>query len=225
MPNEPLRDGSVTVVLADDHAVVRKGLRLLIDGEPGLRVVGEAGTVEDAVDATRTHPAAVLVLDLHMPDGSALAAIHTMSERATTRIVVLTMDNDPSVARAALRAGALGFVVKEAADDELFTAIRYAARGEAYLSPHIAARIAAPASEPSVPPDDLSDRELEVLRLVVLGFTSPEIAQQLRLSARTVETHRTHIQQKTRRSSRAELVRYAITNGLLDVEVPPMPAP
>ena len=220
-PNEPLRDGNVTVVLADDHAVVRKGLRLLIDGEPGLRVVGEAGTVEDAVDATRTHPAAVLVLDLHMPNGSALAAIHTMSERATTRIVVLTMDNDPSVARAALRAGALGFVVKEAAYHELLTAIRHAARGEVYLS-H---RIAGPAHEPSDPPDDLSDRELEVLRLVVLGFTSPEIAQQLRLSARTVETHRTHIQQKTRRSSRAELVRYAITNGLLDLAASPTRSP
>jgi two-component system response regulator NreC len=164
----------------------------------------------------------VLVLDLHMPDGSALHAIRTVAERPdTTRGVVLTMDNDPSVARAALRAGALGFVVKEAADDELLAAIRSAARGEAYLSPRIAARIAAPAPEPSGLPDDLTERELEVLRLVVLGFTSPEIGRQLHVSGRTVESHRTHIQQKTRRSSRAELVRYAITNRLLDVGAPP----
>jgi two-component system response regulator NreC len=209
----------VTVVIADDHTVVRKGLRLLIEAEPGLRVVAEAGTVPDALRMARAHRPNVLVLDLNMPGGSSLEAIPTMREEAPmTAIVVLTMQNDPSFARQALQSGALGFVLKEAADDELLGAIRLAAEGETYLNPRLGARLAAQPSEPAGPPDDLSERELEVLKLIALGHTNSEIASQLYLSVRTVESHRAHIQQKTRRSSRAELVRYALEHGLVDVQ-------
>jgi two-component system response regulator NreC len=209
----------VTVVIADDHAVVRKGLRLLIEAEPGLRVLAEAGTVPDALRMAKAHRPKVLVLDLNMPGGSSLEAIPTLREEAPmTAVVVLTMQNDPSFARQALQSGALGFVLKEAADDELLGAIRLAADGETYLNPRLGARLAAQPPEPAGPPDDLSDRELEVLKLIALGHTNAEIASQLYLSVRTVESHRAHIQQKTRRSSRAELVRYALEHGLVDID-------
>jgi two-component system, NarL family, response regulator NreC len=208
----------VSVVLADDHAVVRKGLRLLVEAEPGLRVVAEAGTVPDALRMARAHRPDVLVLDLNMPGGSGLEAIPTIREQAPmTAIVVLTMQNDPSFARQALQSGALGFVLKEAADDELLGAIRLAADGDTYLNPRLGARLAAQPPQPAGPPDDLSVRELEVLKLIALGHTNAEIASRLYLSVRTVESHRAHIQQKTRRSSRAELVRYALEHDLVDV--------
>jgi two-component system response regulator NreC len=207
-----------TVVLADDHAVVRKGLRMLLDAEEGLRVVAEAGTVPDALRMARAHRPSVLVLDLNMPGGSSLESIPTIREQAPmTAIVVLTMQNDPAFARQALQAGAVGFVLKEAADDELLEAIRLAAQGETYLNPRLGARLAAQPAQPAGPPDDLSERELEVLKLIALGHTNAEIAAQLYLSVRTVESHRAHIQQKTRRSSRAELVRYALEHGLVGV--------
>jgi two-component system response regulator NreC len=209
----------VTVVIADDHAVVRKGLRLLIEAEPDLRVVAEAGNVPDALRMAKAHRPNVIVLDLNMPGGSSLEMIPTMRQDAPmTAIVVLTMQNDPSFARQALQSGALGFVLKEAADDELLGAIRLAAEGETYLNPRLGARLAAAPPEPSGPPDDLSDRELEVLKLIALGHTNSEIAGRLYLSVRTVESHRAHIQQKTRRSSRSELVRYALEHGLVEVE-------
>ena len=219
MSDEPAQPDDITIVLADDHAVVRKGLRLLVEAEPGLRVLAEAGTVPDALRMARAHRPNVLVLDLNMPGGSGLDAIPTILEQApSTAIVVLTMQNDPSFARRALQAGALGFVLKEAADDELLGAIRLAAEGETYLNPRLGARLAAQPPEPAGPPDDLSERELEVLKLIALGHTNAEIASQLYLSVRTVESHRAHIQQKTRRSSRAELVRYALEHGLVDVQ-------
>jgi len=142
----------ITIVLADDHAVVRKGLRLLVDAEPELRVVAEAGTLPDALRMARAHRPAVIVLDLNMPGGSSLEAIPTMLEQApTTAIVVLTMQNEPSFARQALQAGALGFVLKEAADDELLGAIRLAAEGKTYLNPRLGARLAAQPPEPVGP--------------------------------------------------------------------------
>jgi two-component system, NarL family, response regulator NreC len=210
-------NGDITVVLADDHAVVRKGLRLLVEAEDGLSVVAEAGNVPDALRMARAHRPRVLVLDLTMPGGSSLEAIPTIREQAPmTAIVVLTMQNDPSFARQALQAGALGFVLKEAADDELLGAIKLAAEGETYLNPRLGARLAAQPSQPAGPPDDLSERELEVLKLIALGHTNAEIAGQLYLSVRTIESHRAHIQQKTRLASRAELVRYALEHGLIN---------
>jgi two-component system response regulator NreC len=218
MSDELESQADITVVLADDHAVVRKGLRLLLDAEPGLRVLAEAGTVPDALRMARAHRPTVLVLDLNMPGGSILEAIPVILEEAKeTAIVVLTMQNDPSFARRALQAGALGFVLKEAADDELLGAIRLAAEGETYLNPRLGARLAAQAAEPTGQPDGLSEREVEVLKLIALGHTNAEIAGSLYLSVRTVESHRAHIQQKTRKSTRAELVRYALEHGLVEL--------
>ena len=151
-----------------------------------------------------------------MPGGSSLEAIPGIRESAPeTQIVILTMQEEPAFARQALSAGAIGYVLKEAADDELVEAVRRAARGETYLNPRLGARLAA---EPTVgAPDDLSEREVDVLRLIALGHTNAEIAEQLYLSVRTVETHRAHIQQKLRLTSRAELVRYALERGLVNV--------
>jgi two-component system response regulator NreC len=202
-----------TVVIADDHTVVRQGLRLLIDNEDGLQVIAEAGTVPDAERLTRAHRPTVLVLDLNMPGGSSLEAIPRLREQ--TAVVVLTMQDDPAFARQALQAGALGFVLKEAADEELLEAIRLAAAGDTYLNPRLGAKIAAAPNEPAGPPDDLTAREVDVLRLIALGHTNVEIGEQLFLSTRTVETHRAHIQQKLRRNTRAELVRYALEHGLV----------
>ncbi|MGZ8649970.1 MAG: LuxR C-terminal-related transcriptional regulator, partial [Solirubrobacteraceae bacterium] len=172
----------------------------------------------DALRMAKAHRPSVLVLDLNMPGGSSLESIPTILEQApSTAIVVLTMQNDPSFARQALQAGALGFVLKEAADDELLGAIRLAAAGETYLNPRLGARLAAQPSEPAGPPDDLSEREVEVLKLIALGHTNAEIADRLYLSVRTVESHRAHIQHKTRRASRSELVRYALEHRLVEL--------
>jgi len=204
-----------TVVIADDHTVVRQGLRMLIDNENGLQVIAEAGTVPDAERLTRAHRPTVLVLDLNMPGGSSLDAIPRLKDE--TAVVVLTMQDDPAFARQALQAGARGFVLKEAADEELLEAIRLAAAGDIYLNPRLGARIAAAPPQADGPPDDLTSREVDVLRLIALGHTNVEIGEQLFLSTRTVETHRAHIQQKVNRSTRAELVRYALDHKLLDV--------
>jgi len=208
----------ITIVLADDHAVVRSGLRLLLERTGDLEVVSEAGTADDAVRTVLGHKPAVLVLDLNMPGPlSSLDAIPRVAEASPgTRVVVLTMQEDPEFARRALRAGAAGYVLKEAADAELVEAIRRAAAGETYLTPSLGAALAAAPPAPSEPPDDLSEREVEVLRLIALGHTNAEIAGKLYLSVRTVESHRAHIQQKLRLSTRAELVRYALDRGLLE---------
>ena len=209
-------DGDVTIriVLADDHAVVRSGLRMLLDHESDFEVVAEAGDIAAAQRYVRGHHPDVLILDLNMPGGSSLEAIPALIQQAPdTRIVILTMQEEPAFARQALGAGALGYVLKEAADSELVEAVRRAAQGETYLNPRLGARLA---SEPTPgPPDDLSEREIDVLRLIARGHTNAEIAAQLFLSVRTVETHRAHIQQKLRLSSRAELVGYALERGLL----------
>jgi two-component system response regulator NreC len=207
-----------TIVIADDHTVVRQGLRLLIDAEPSLQVVAEAGTVADAERLTRAHRPTVLVLDLNMHGESGLEAIPRLrADAPDTAIVVLTMQDDPGFARQALQSGALGFVLKEAADEELLEAIQLAATGETYLNPRLGARLAVQPPSPAGPPDDLTERELDVLRLIALGYTNGEIAEQLYLSTRTVETHRAHIQRKLGRNTRAELVRYALEHNLIDV--------
>jgi two-component system response regulator NreC len=211
MPAERADRAQTTVVIADDHTVVRQGLRMLIDNEDGLQVIAEAGSVPDAERLTRAHRPTVLVLDLNMPGGSSLEAIPRLCTE--TAVVVLTMQDDPAFARQALQAGALGFVLKEAADEELLGAIKLAAAGDTYLNPRLGARLAI--APPDGPPDDLTTREVDVLRLIALGHTNVEIGAQLFLSTRTVETHRAHIQQKLRRTTRAELVRYALEHGLV----------
>jgi two-component system response regulator NreC len=207
----------ITLVLADDHAVVRAGLRVLLDSESDMSVLSEAGDVDAAVRAVLGHKPDVLVLDLNMPGASSsLEAMPRFAEASPgTRVVVLTMQEDPQFARVALRSGALGYVLKEAADAELVEAIRRAARGETYLHPRLGAALAAAPPENAGRPDDLSEREAGVLQLIALGHTNGEIGEQLFLSIRTVESHRAHIQQKLGVSSRAELVRYALEHDML----------
>jgi two-component system response regulator NreC len=219
LPHEPTAETDpssklIQIVLADDHAVVRSGLRMLLDNEPDFEVVAEASDVDSARRYVRGHHPAVLVLDLNMPGGSSLEAIPVIREESPgTQIVVLTMQQEPAFARQALGTGALGYVLKEAADDELVEAVHRAAAGESFLNPRLGARLA---SEPTGPPDDLSEREVDVLRLIALGHTNAEIAGQLYLSVRTVETHRSHIQQKLGLTTRAELVGYALERGLVE---------
>ena len=204
----------IRIVLADDHAVVRSALRMLLDAEPGMEVVAEAGDVDGAIRYVRGHRPEVLILDLNMPGRGSLEALPDISEASPdTQIVVLTMQSEPAFAREAMQAGVLGYILKEAADAELVKAVRLAADGQTYLQPDLGARLAA---EPAGPPDDLSARELEILRLIALGHTNAEIGDQLVISVRTVESHRAHIQQKLRVTKRSELVRYALERGMLD---------
>jgi two-component system, NarL family, response regulator NreC len=203
----------IRIVLADDHAVVRSALRMLLDAEPGMEVVAEAGDVDGAIRYVRGHRPEVLILDLNMPGRASLEALPDIAGASPeTRIVVLTMQSEPAFAREAMQAGVLGYILKEAADSELVKAVRLAAEGQTYLQPDLGARIAAE------PPDELSEREAEILRLIAFGHTNAEIAEKLVISVRTVESHRAHIQQKLRVSKRSELVRYALDRGMLEVE-------
>ena len=207
----------IGIVIADDHAVVRRGLTQVLGAEPDLEVLAEAGDIDDARRYVRRHHPQVLVLDLNLPGGSSLKHIPAIrAESPGTQIVVLTMQNEPAYAREALSAGALGYVLKEAAEAELVEAVRRAAVGDTYLNPRLGARVAA--EPPPGPPDGLSEREVHVLRMISLGYTNAEIAAQLYLSVRTVETHRAHIQQKLRLGTRAELVRYALDHELIQAE-------
>jgi two-component system response regulator NreC len=210
---------SVRVLIVDDHAVVRSGLRLLLDAESDLEVVGEAGSARDAVFQARTANPDVILLDVVMPDQSGLEAIPTLiHEHPDTRILVLSMQDDPRYVREAFGAGASGYVLKEAADAEVVAAIREVAGGGRYVHPVLGARLveAETAEARRAEEDPLSDREREVLRLLALGHTNQEISTQLYISVRTAETHRAHIMQKLRLSSRAELVRYALEQGLME---------
>lgn len=205
----------ISIVLADDHTVVRRALRLLLEGEPGFEVVAEAEDADGAIRYLRGHKPDVLILDLNMPGRPSLEAIGDMREASPeTRIVVLTMQQEPAFARRALQHGVLGYVLKEAADDELVQAVRSAAAGETYLQPALGARLAAEPEKSAA--SDLSERETDVLRLIALGHTNAEIAEKLYISVRTVETHRAHIQQKLGVSTRAELVRSALSRGLIE---------
>jgi len=205
---------AISIVLAEDHAVVRSALRMLLDAEEDLRVIAEAGDVDSTTRYVRGHRPDVLILDLNMPGGPSLRAVPEMLESSPeTSIVVLTMQSDPVFAREAMQAGVRGYILKDAADSELVKAVRLAAQGSTYLQPELGARLAA---EPTGPPDDLSEREVEILRMIALGHTNGEIAEELYLSVRTVESHRAHIQQKLRMSKRSELVRYALERNLLE---------
>jgi two-component system, NarL family, response regulator NreC len=208
------RPNTIRVVIADDHAVVRRGLRDILDAADGFELVAEASDLDGARRYVRGHHPDVLVLDLNLPEGSSLEAIPRLrAEFPGTQVVVLTMQNEPAYAREALSAGALGYVLKEAAESELVEAVRRAAAGDTYLNPRLGARVAA--EPPPGHPGGLSEREVEVLRMIALGHTNAEIGEQLYLSVRTVETHRAHIQQKLRLGSRSELVRYALEHGLV----------
>jgi two-component system, NarL family, response regulator NreC len=217
MPPANENGETITIVLADDHAVVRSALRMLLEAEAGFEVVAEAGDATGAIRYVRGHKPTVLILDLNMPGPSSLESIPAIKEASPeTRIVVLTMQAETAFARQALQAGVAAYVLKEAADDELVAAVRTAAQGQTYLQPALGARLAAERDDR--PEDELSQREIEVLRRIALGYTNSEIAEQLFLSIRTVESHRAHIQQKLGLTTRSELVRYALDHKLVETD-------
>ncbi len=208
----------IRVVLADDHEFLRRSLRTLLDGEAELEVVAEASDIRSVVRHVRAHQPHVLVLDVSMPGGSVLTAIRELrSDAPQTAIVVTTMVDDPRFAREALAAGASGYVLKDSADQDLARAIKRAAAGDSFVAPRVASSLAVYAGGGH---DPLSQRELDVLRLIALGHTNAEIAGLLHISIRTVETHRAHIHHKLGLATRAELVRYALRRGLLAAAMP-----
>ena len=208
------RHEAVTIVLVDDHAVVRGALKALLEGQEDLEVVGEAGDLSSGRTAVGEQQPDVLVLDVNLPDGLGVDALPELREASPqTEVVLLTMERDLTLARRALEAGAKGYLFKDSAHLELIEAVRAAAAGEQHLAPAVAAGLDGSATEER---PVLSPRETDVLRLMALGHTNREIGEQLDLSVRTVETHRAHIQQKLGLSSRPELTRYALANGLID---------
>ncbi|MGO9753327.1 MAG: response regulator [Solirubrobacteraceae bacterium] len=205
---------NIRVVLADDRAAVRRNLRMLLDGEANVQVVAEAGDFATVLVAVHGHRPSVLVLDLQMPNGSSIEMIRALREQApATEVVVLTMEASPVFAQQALDAGAIGFVLKEHSDLDLYAAVRCASAGAEYVSPQVAAGLEALRCAKGQ--DGLSPREIEVLRLTALGYTGSEIAAKLHLSRRTVESHRATIHRKLGLASRAELVRYALGRQLI----------
>jgi two-component system response regulator NreC len=209
----------IHTLIVDDHTLVRSGLRLLLEAELDILVDDEAGDAEQAVRLARRHRPDVILLDVVMPGRSGLDAAPEILEAAPkAKILVLSMQDDPSYVRQAFSAGATGYLLKEAADDELVQAVREVAGGGRYVHPALGARLAAAEAEARAraEADPLSEREGEVLRLLSLGHTNQEIAKLLFISIRTAETHRAHVMQKLRVSTRAELVRYALGHGLLE---------
>jgi two-component system, NarL family, response regulator NreC len=206
-----MSDALITIVIADDHAVVRQGVRLLLEAEDDLAVLGEASDVREAQALLREKKPDVLVLDLHMGPELSLSTLSELrSGSPSTAVVILTMDDDPAFVQPAWAAGAAGYVLKEASRTELVRAIRTVGKGGRYLDPAIGGYALSRAED-----EVLTERELEVLRLVALGYTNSEIAQRMYLSPRTVETHRANLQAKLRLNGRPELVRYALEHGVI----------
>jgi len=204
----------IRVVLADDHQAVRRNLRLLLDAEDDVEVAAEATDLDAVARQLHGHQPHVLILDLHLPNGSSLTQIGELRRRFPgTQIVVMTMDESPAFAEAALRAGAIGFVLKEHSERDLVAAVRAASRGVQFISPRVAAALEG--MHRGAEEHRLSARETDVLRLTALGYTGYEIADLLHISRRTVETHRASIHQKLGLEHRSDLVRYALRHGLL----------
>jgi DNA-binding NarL/FixJ family response regulator len=207
------------VLVVDDHAVVRSGLRRLLDAEKDIETVGEAPNADRAVFEALDAKPDVVLLDLMMPEKGGIEGMPALLQAVPeAKVLVLSMQDDPRYVRAAFEAGASGYVLKEAADTEVVAAVRAVAAGERYVHPALGARLIAAETEERrrAEQDPLSEREREVLRLLALGHTNQEIAKQLYISVRTAETHRAHIMQKLSLSSRAELVRYALESGLIE---------
>ena len=208
-------DSAIRVVLADDQAATRRNVRKLLDAADAVEVV--AGAVDVAVAARHVHGhlANVLVLDLQMPDRSSISLIKELRDQSPdAQIVVMTAEAGPTFARQALDAGAVGYVLKEHADGDLAEAVRKAANGEQFVSRRVAVGLRT--LKKAVADEGLTPREVEVLRLTALGFTGAEIAEELHLSRRTVESHRARIHRKLGLDTRAELVRYALRRQLID---------
>lgn len=209
---------TIRVLIVDDHAVVRSGIRRVLDAEPDIETVAEAADAERAVFEAIEHKPDVVLLDVTMPGKSGIEGMPVLLQAAPeAKVLMLSMQDDPHYVREAFEAGASGYVLKEAADTELVDAVRAVAGGERYVHPTLGARLVQAESEERrrAEEDPLSDREREVLRLLALGHTNQEIAKMLYISVRTAETHRAHIMQKLRLGTRAELVRYALAHDLL----------
>jgi DNA-binding NarL/FixJ family response regulator len=212
---------SIRVLIVDDHAVVRSGLRLLLDAEADIEPVGEAGNAQEAVFQARALKPDVILLDVVMPDRTGLDVLPQLKhESPDVKVLILSMQDEPRYVREAFAGGASGYVLKEAADTEVVAAVREVAGGGQYVNPELGARLVAAdaAAAKAADADPLSDREHDVLRLLALGHTNQEIAKQLYISVRTAETHRAHIMQKLRLQTRADLVAYALERGLLEAE-------
>ncbi len=205
----------IGIVIADDHPIFRGGLRELLQKEADFAILAEGGDADSARRHVLGHRPDVLVIDLNMPGQSVLEILPDLrAEHPETQIVVLTMENEPAYARQALSSGALGYVLKEAASQELVTAVRAAAEGQSFLNPRLGARLAAePLSRTA--PGGLSDRELQIVPMLALGYTNSQIGEQLYLSVRTVEAHRAHIQRKLSIGDRRGLVAFAFKHQLI----------
>lgn len=201
----------IRALLVDDHQIVRSGVRHVLEASGTIDVVGEASGVREALDRARALRPDVVVLDLTLRDGSGLDVIADLRELGA-RVVILSMQDEPVYARKAFELGAQGYVVKDAADEELVAAIDIVLADRIYVHPALAARLVM-----REPEDDLTDREREILRLIALGYTNQEIAGQLFLSVRTIEAHRRHILDKLRLSTRAQLVQYALERRIVGI--------
>jgi two-component system response regulator NreC len=201
----------IRALLVDDHQIVRSGVKKVLESNGTIEVVGEASGVREALAQARALQPDVVILDLTLRDGSGLDVIADLREGGA-RVVILSMQDEPAYARKAFELGAQGYVVKDAADDELASAIDTVLADRLYVHPSLAARLVM-----GEPEDDLTDREREILRLIALGYTNQEIAGQLFLSVRTIEAHRRHILDKLRLSTRAELVRYALARRIVGI--------
>ena len=216
-PVERSDEQSISVVIADDHPVVRTGLRGMLDNAPDFTVVGEARNGQEAVEVVLRERPAVVLMDLRMPIMDGVAAIGEITATGSpTRVVVLTTyDSDADILRA-VEAGATGYVLKDTPRDELFRAIRAAASGKAMLAPEIASRLMVRVRQPPV--EALSERELDVMRLVARGSTNAEIARSLRVSEATVKSHLVHAFQKLGVPDRTSAVIALLKRGQLDLD-------
>lgn len=209
------------VLIVDDHAMLRSGLRMLIDSQPDMQVVAEAGTLREAIDRAPAAKPDVITLDLSMPGSQGIIGIPRLKEAAPdAKILVLTMHDDPAYVRSAVAMGAVGYVVKSAADAELISAIRAVSRGGIFVDIQNASSIGhvvpgAEGEHPKTPLDTLSTREREVLTEVAKGYTNQQIADRSGLSVKTVESYRARLMTKLGLKSRADLTRLAVESGIL----------
>jgi DNA-binding NarL/FixJ family response regulator len=215
----------IRLLLADDHAVVRSGLRMLLQAQPDMIIVGEAETGQEAIRRVAELSPDVVLMDIEMPGMNGIEATRRIKANApAAAVLALTMYEDDQYFFEMLRAGASGYVPKRAAPDELVSAIRAVSRGEVFLYPSLAGRLVqdylrrGPAGEGEPPGDELTPREQEVLTLIAQGFSNNEIADQLVISAKTVDRHRENIMRKLNLHNRVDLVKYALRKGLIGLE-------
>jgi DNA-binding NarL/FixJ family response regulator len=205
------------VLIADDHGIVRSGVKLLLERQPDIEVVAEAEDGVDAVEKTLEHRPDVVVLDVSMPRMTGLQATHEIKQQAPeTQVLILSMHDDERSLFEALRAGAAGYVLKRAADQDLVDAVRAAGRGEPFLTASAQQTLIRDFLDRDAEPQELSPREQEVVKLIAEAHTNKEIAEILHLSEKTVESHRARVLQKLGMRDRVELVRYAIRRGLVE---------